>query len=192
LPEVVEFLRSNDKAFVYQELIWGHAHEYNEASGKSNASYYASYVDWLARALTDLGLLDETLIVLTSDHGFRDKSKQAEPWVYHIPLWFYATRFTPRADDRLFSHVDFKDLLFAELSGAVPAGESPLVMIVGPSGTGMLAAFEPDGSFTLLRRRGSLNLLLARQPAQSRARQPGELLQVFTQYQRRFDAQLAR
>jgi Sulfatase len=192
LPEIVEFLRKNDEAFVYQEFVWGHAHEYNEASGKSNASYYASYVDWLMRALSELGLLDQTLIVLTSDHGFRDKSKQAEPWVYRIPLWFYATRFAPRADDRLFSHVDFKDLLFAELSGTEPARESPLVMIVGPSGSGMLAGFEPDGSFTLLRRRGALNLLLARQPAGPGSRQPGELLHVFTQYKHYFDAQLAR
>jgi hypothetical protein len=192
LPEIVEFLRGNDKAFVYQEFIWGHAHEYNEASGRSNASYYASYVDWLARALAELGLLDETLIVLTSDHGFRDKSKQSEPWVYRLPLWFYATRFAPRQDDRLFSHADFKDLLLSELSGTPLASASPLVMIVGPSGTGRLAAFEPDGSFTLLRRRGGLNLLLQWQPAGPGAREPGQLLHVFEQYKHSFDAQLAR
>jgi hypothetical protein len=192
LPEIVEFLRKNDRAFVYQEFIWGHAHEYNAASGRSNTSYYASYVEWLARALAELGLLDETLIVLTSDHGFRDKSKQSEPWVYRIPLWFYATRFSPRSDDRLFSHVDFKDLLLAELSDTPLASTSPLAMIVGPSGTGMLAAFEPDGSFTLLRQRGGLRLLLEHQPASPAAHAPGELLHVFEQYKQRFDAQLAR
>jgi hypothetical protein len=191
LPELVEFLRKHDKAFVYQEFIWGHAHEYNEASGRSNTSYYSGYVERLMRALAEHGLLDETLIVLTSDHGFRDKSKQAEPWVYRIPLWFYATRFAPREDDRLFSHVDFKHLLLAELSGTQLASESPLVMIVGPSGTGMLATFEPGGSFMLLRRRGALKLLLAREQLGSGARQPGELLHVFEQYKHSFDARLA-
>jgi hypothetical protein len=190
LPEIIDFLRKHDKAFVYQEFIWGHAHEYNAASGKSNAAYYSNYVDWLTRALSELGLLDQTLIVLTSDHGFRDKSKQAELAVYQIPLLFYATRFSPQSDGRLFSHTDFKHLLFDELAGTKKVGESPRVMIVGPTGSGMLASIESDGGFVLMRRRGALNMLLEQRPAGQRAREPGQLLYLFEQYRSAFDARL--
>jgi hypothetical protein len=194
LPELIEFLRRNERAFVYQEFIWGHAYEYNAATGRSNAAYYSGYVDWLLRGLAELGVLDETLVVLTSDHGFRDKGKQAERWVYEIPLLFYATRFSARRDARLFSHVDFKELLLAELGSAGGAAlatpvESPLTLIVGPTGSGMLAAFDAAGGFTLLRRRAGLDLLLTQRPARGTLA-PGELLFLFDQYRSTFDTAL--
>jgi hypothetical protein len=193
LPRLLDFVARNERAFVYQEFIWGHAYEYNAASGKSNAAYYSSYVDALIKGLEARGLLDDTLIAITSDHGFRDKSKQAELGVYRLPLWFYATRFSARSDARLLSHVDFKDLLFDELSQEgrfVTPNER--VLIVGPTGTGMLTALSDDGGFVLMRKRGSANLLMAERPgATGRALSPDQLLYLFERYRSDFDRALS-
>jgi hypothetical protein len=114
LPDVFAFLDTNERAFLYQEFIWGHASIYNQTSGKSNAAYYSSYVDALIEHLREQGTLDESLIVLTSDHGFRDTAMQDQLGVYRIPLWFYATRFEGEERGALYSHLDFKNLLQAE------------------------------------------------------------------------------
>lgn len=155
LPEVLAFLDAHEHAFLYLEFIWGHASAYNEASGKTNTAYYSSYVDAVIAHLRARGTLDETLIVLSSDHGFRDTALQDRLGVYRIPLWFFATRFSPRRDDRLFSHLDFKDLLHHERSlGAVPVSESPFVMVVGPTGASLLSVLTRDFDFLLLKLRG--------------------------------------
>jgi len=154
LPRVLSFLDQHERAFLYQEFIWGHAAEYNRASGKSNTEYYSAYLDAVVAHLTKTGAIDDTLIVLTSDHGFRDKGLQTQRSVYQIPLWFYAKRFTAASDDRLHSHLDFKDLLLHELSPlAPPVNESPFVMIIGPTGTSFLAVLTSSGQFVLMKAR---------------------------------------
>jgi hypothetical protein len=194
LPRLVDFVANNERAFVYQEFIWGHAYEYNAASGKTNAAYYSSYVDALIAQLSARGLLDDTLIAITSDHGFRDKSKQSELAVYQIPLWFYAKRFSARREGRLFSHLDFKDLLFDELSeSAAFATPNERVLIVGPTGTGMLTAVSEDGGFVLMRQRGSLWLLAAhRLGGTARELSPEQLRYLFEHYRADFDRALRR
>ncbi len=169
LPRVFAFLDQNPRAFLYQEFIWGHASEYNEVSGRSNTEYYSSYLDAIVEHLAQTGALAQTLIVVTSDHGFRDKGQQSERSVYELPLWFYAERFAPDEDVRLFSHLDFKDLLAHELWPAQTAArESPYVLTVGPTGTGFIAALTQSGQFMLLKARaGSRYLVHAEAPARA-------------------------
>jgi hypothetical protein len=197
LPEVLSFLDAHERVFLYQEFIWGHASAYNEASGRSNADYYSSYVDALLSHLRARGTLDETLIVLTSDHGFRDTALQNQLAVYRIPLWFYATRFASQRDERLFSHLDFKDLLHHERTlGASPLAESPFAMIIGPTGASLLSVVTRDLDFMLLKLRGSEAALLhhARVDPSGRPVGPGRAgdapayLRLFEDYRRAFDA----
>jgi hypothetical protein len=192
LPKVLDFIDQNERVFVYQEMIWGHAIEYNQASGKTNTEYYSAYLDALIAHLRRTGVLDQTLIVITSDHGFRDKVLQADPDVYHVPLFFYSTRFEARDDDRLFSHLDFKDILFDELALRSPAEGDPFVMTVGPTSTSMLAVLTDTRDFMLLKRRGHANFLLRHQNLKdaSRApdpRQPAAFMRLFDDYRASFD-----
>jgi hypothetical protein len=197
LPDVLAYLDAHERAFLYQEFIWGHSVAYNEASGKSNTDYYSAYVDALIEHLRAQGSLDETLIVLTSDHGFRDTAPQNQLDVYRIPLWFYATRFAPRSDQRLFSHLDFKDLLHHERTlGAAPIRESPFTLIVGPTGASLLTVLTRERDFMLLKLRGPSASLLyqARLDAQGRAIGPAQAagtpayLRLFEDYRRDFEA----
>lgn len=191
LPKLLDFVKQNERAFVYQELVWGHDYAYNSASGKSNTAYYSGYVDVLLRGLDEAGVADDTLLVLTSDHGFRDKSLQRERWVYEIPLLFHALRFEPRSDGRLFSHVDFHDLLFSELAEATEAlSESPLVMIVGPTGSGMITAISSHNDFTVLHRRGPFWRVQTEQRTARTALMPGELRYLFESYRSLFESDL--
>jgi hypothetical protein len=201
LPEVLAFLDGHERAFLYQEFIWGHAFEYNQASGKTNTAYYSSYVDALLEHLRARGTLDETLIVLVSDHGFRDTALQHQLDVYRIPLWFYAARFTARRDDRLFSHLDFKDLLHHERSlGASAVSEAPFTMIVGPTGASLLAVVTRELDFLLLKLRSAEAALLydARFDPLGRRLAPGSAaaapayLRLFGDYRRSFEAAAPR
>jgi len=192
IPRIVDFLAASERAFVYQEFIWGHAIEYNQLSGKSNGLFYSQYTDALIAALAQRGMLDETLIVVTSDHGYRGQTAQDQLKEYRIPLWFYASRFSARSDARLLSHVDFKDLLFDELSGA-RAFSTPneQVFVQGPTGSGMWAAISERGALTLLKERAGRHMLLAQRPERRGAElTPGQILYLFERHRERFDQAL--
>jgi hypothetical protein len=114
--------------------------------------------------------------------------------VYRLPLWFYATRFSARRDNRLLSHVDFKDLLFDELSeSAAFTTPNERVMIVGPTGTGMLTTVSEEGGFVLLRQRAGMSLLMThRSGGTGRELSPDQLLYLFEHYRSDFDRLLRR
>jgi hypothetical protein len=163
LPRVLEFLDRNPRAFLYQEFIWGHASEYNKASGRTNTDYYSRYLDAVIAHLTETGALERTLIVLTSDHGIREKDDQRRREAYRLPLWFYASSLEPRQDRLLRSHMDFKNLLFAHVfADTVEPAPSPFVMVVGPTGTGFVAVVtEPNGMLLLQAREDTQRLVRA-------------------------------
>ncbi|HTU56812.1 MAG TPA: alkaline phosphatase family protein, partial [Polyangiales bacterium] len=192
LPEVMNFVERHERAFVYQEFIWGHDILYNDRSGRSNAAYYSSYVDQLLKELRARNLQDETLLVVTSDHGFRDQGLQDELWVYQIPLWFYAPRFESRAYDQLLSHLDFRELLLAELdpSSSVKPAHHPLVMIVGPTRSNMVATIGEQGSFLLFKERFGRQFLLAQRGGDELS--GDELVYAFESYRALFPKRLQK
>jgi hypothetical protein len=197
LPKVIDFITSQDKIFLFQEFIWGHAYEYNEASGRTNADYYSAYFDRVIRELDTRDLLDETLIVITSDHGFRDKGLQGQLDVYRIPLLLFSPGFSAGVDDRLLSHLDFKDILFDALApGSASIADNEIVMIVGPTGTSLLAALTKQDDFLLVKTRADTRLLLVHEnvgrtgAAHESPREPEaplSILKLFDDYRRGFD-----
>jgi hypothetical protein len=191
LPRVLDFIDQNERVFLYQEFIWGHASEYNKASGRTNTEYYSTYLDSVVQHLEQTGQLARTLIVLTSDHGFRDKGLQSERSVYQIPLLFHSTSFQGAVDERLFSHLDFKDLLLHELSDSWPAPqEDPFVMIIGPTGTSFLTVLTQPGQMLLLKSRGEARYLVHADGFSNsldQKRSAGDFLRLFADYLTYFD-----
>jgi hypothetical protein len=187
LPRVLDFLDRTPRAFLYQEFIWGHAIEYNKASGRSNTDYYSGYVDAVIAHLRQRCELERTLIVLTSDHGLREKDVQRELRVYRLPMWFYAPGLDPREDRQLRSHLDFKDLLFAHAFAGVPEPvASPFVMVIGPTGTSFLALVTEPSQLLLLKARGDTRRLEHSEGYGARPvaeRTAGDFLRLFEDYQ---------
>ncbi len=190
LPKVLDFLARNERAFVLQEMIWGHASEYNEASGLSTTAYYAKYLDALVGELARRGMLDDTLIAVTSDHGFRSKGLQSRLDAYRIPLMLYATRFSASDEPRLLSHLDFKDILFDAMQpGSVRVDHNEVVLIQGPTGTQMTAALTDQGGFLLFKTRGSIRLLLEERNLAARGSgEAASLVKMFDDYRTQFEA----
>jgi hypothetical protein len=192
LPRVLELIDRHPSLFLYQEFIWGHAAEYNQASGKTNTAYYSAYLDAIVAHLRETGALDKTLIVLTSDHGLRDKGVQRERGVYHLPLWFHAPSLTAQHERALYSHLDFKDLLFEHaFAGAPKPPPSPFVMVIGPTGTQFLTVLTEPGQLLLLKARpGSRHLVHAEGYAsrEQAARDGADFLRLYDDYQGYFGA----
>jgi hypothetical protein len=155
LPRVVDFVAANNKAFVYQELMWGHALEYNTASGKSNVQYINEYADTLWRLLEKKHLTDQTLLVITGDHGSKAQDRLAMPVNYQVPLFFFAKKMKPRRESGMYTHLDFEQLLFRELEPSRPAvPTTPFVHIVGPTNSQLRAVMDATGNFFVYRQRG--------------------------------------
>lgn len=148
LGDVVQFLSKHEKAFVFQEMMWGHALEYNRASGKGNVQYVAEYVDSLWSELKKRRMADSTLLVLTGDHGDKAEDRYDSATNYQVPLFFYSPSFRPEVDDRMRSHLDFKDLLLRELDPTRPApSPTPFVHVVGPTDTHLQFVVDSSGGF---------------------------------------------
>jgi len=192
LPKVTKFLAQHDRAFVYQEMIWGHTVEYNEASGKSNAAYYSEYLDALVAALASAGVLDDTLIAISADHGLRNKALQLEPNIGQVPLWFYAPRFQATHNQGLYSHLDFKDLLLHELiAGSAEIADNPFVFIVGPTGTSFRSVVTREGGFIVFKERDDARYLW-RQSGPKTGPTPSSYLKLFDDYRHAFERDARR
>jgi hypothetical protein len=191
LPDVLDFVDTHERAFVYQEFIWGHDADYNEMSGRTNADYYSSYLDRVVEHLRARGVLDDTLIIVTSDHGYRSKTRLDRLDSYQLPLVFFSTRFEAARNSELRSHLDFKDLLLSEAGARERLHDvNPFVMNVGPTGAGTLAVITQDDGLLLLGTRENLTFILAdrRNAAAPNLEAPGAFLALFREYRDRFDA----
>ena len=188
IDDVLGFVDTHERVFLYQEFIWGHDPEYNEMSGRTNVDYYSSYLDKVVDHLRARGELDDTLIVVTSDHGYRSKKRLDRLESYELPLFFFSTRFSSARNTELRSHLDFKDVLFYEAGARErPSKVNPFVMNVGPTGSGTLAVITADQGLLLLRMRENLAFLQA-DKRQGTLPDAGVLLGLFRDYRQRFDA----
>lgn len=97
-------------------------------------------IDRLLQGLDERGVLDDTLIVLTSDHGelFDDAGSglffhgvSLRPGVNVVPLLIYGTELDPMTSDALVSGVDVLPTIFSMVDETVPST---------PDGISVLAA----------------------------------------------------
>ena len=186
LPDVVDYLSKHEKAFVFQEFMWGHNLQYNYDSGKSNVQYVNEYVDSLWKVLTKKGLADQTLLVLTADHGDKRDDRLTDPLAYRVPLIFYANRFTPERDSTLYSHLDFKELLLRELDPRrrKPPGE-PFVEIIAPTESNTRAVVDSAGGWLVYMQRGPDTYLLKQGGARPPALAPH--VRLYDEYRKWFE-----
>lgn len=193
LPQLFERLRKHEKLFWVQQLVWGHLPDYSAKTGKSDVQSYGEMIDGLVAYLEQQGQLDDTLIVVTSDHGVRERNTETLVTTYRIPLLFYARGFERKESAALYSQIDFKDLLSSELAEQgqqVPAAS--LAMFVGPTYTSIIGAVTDAHDFMVIKNRPFARYVLAHQSHDGGAPKgnvsPHQVLELFEDYRRYFQS----
>lgn len=116
IEKVKTEIKNKDKLFLFQEFIFGHGIKYNQLKKKSNVEYYNDYLLEIYNFLENENLLNSTTIVIVSDHGVRNIKNSENSEKYKIPLIVYNNNFNATINNDLFNHIDFKQILFNELS----------------------------------------------------------------------------
>ncbi|PIU22160.1 MAG: hypothetical protein COT14_02540 [Candidatus Diapherotrites archaeon CG08_land_8_20_14_0_20_30_16] len=109
----LEKLAHSENIFVLDEFIYGHTHKYIEEKKQTRLEYYNDFFYDFYTYLEENNLLDDTLIVITSDHGLKDPSSSLTIEGYKIPLIFIANDLNYFLNNNLLSHMEFKDILFS-------------------------------------------------------------------------------
>lgn len=191
LPDIVRFLAEHERAFVYQEMMWGHDLEYNRVSGKSNVQYVAEYVDSLWQELERRHLADGTLLVLTGDHGAKEEDRTQMAVNYQVPLYFYAKSLTPSVERGMYTHLDFQELLLRELEpGRALPPPVPFVQVVGPTDSHLRIVVDSSGGVLGLTERGGQSYVAFSSPTHA----PDAPLhqRMFEQYRRWWEGTVSR
>ena len=148
LEDVVNLCRSPDRRFIFQEMVAGHAAVWTEKTGIEPLVYYDRYFTKLYNRLDQEGLLQGTLMIITSDHGPR--SGPADPASYHLPLLLVAPDLAPGTEPGFLSHLDFADLVKARLDGSGPARQAERIFSVGCTVDYIYGTLGGDGSYAFI------------------------------------------
>jgi hypothetical protein len=149
--DMMDFLKTNRKAFVLQEMVYGHTVAWKQKTGIETMEYYNQYFNKTINELKKNNLLDSTLIVVVSDHGPRNEPYNIEN--YHIPLLFYSNDIYNSTNSEFLSHIDFKDILLETISDFKYVPTENDLYIVGNSGEMIYGTIKKDGKYVFINNR---------------------------------------
>ena len=161
LRRMVEELSAHPRVFLLQEGVYGHIPDYYQATGKSSVQYYGEHLEELAKELERRGLWENTLLVVTSDHGIRDWDWRRRLWTYRLPLLFINPRFSRREINGLYNQSDFPALLAAELSETEPPPGRRVSVFVGCTNSSLLGCITDQDDLMVVKARRWRSYLLA-------------------------------
>jgi len=148
IPQIRDFIKSNldENYFFYQELIFGHGEDYLVQSGLSRPEYYNNYFNEVYEILNEFEILNDSLIIITSDHGDKGYFSK-EPYHYNIPLILIDSDFNQREVKELYSHLSFKDILLSVLSNQSLPNPEKEVFLIGQTLSNEIGYLNYDFSF---------------------------------------------
>ena len=149
--DMMNFLRNNDKAFILQEMVYGHTVAWKQKTGIATMDYYNQYFQKTIDELKRNNLLDSTLIIVVSDHGPRNEPYNTAN--YHIPLLFFSTDIKNNENDEFLSHIDFKDVLIEAITGIDFIPLENALYTVGNSGEFIYGTIKKDGKYIFINNR---------------------------------------
>jgi membrane-anchored protein YejM (alkaline phosphatase superfamily) len=136
-----------------QEFIFGHGNDYMEKLNKSRVRYYNDYLLELYNYMQVNDLLDNTTIVVVSDHGdkgYMQKSIDS----YKIPMVVVNNNLEYKEIDDLKSHVDFKDILLSYFGGFNYTSQSEGRFLIGQTQSREVGYIDLNGDYFLTKRVG--------------------------------------
>ena len=123
----------NKNIFFVQELIYGHGEEYMRRGSKSRVRYYNDYLIDLYEVIKTNEIENDSIILIMSDHGekgyFNKKISN-----FKIPLVIIDKELEHREIDSLYSHLNFKDLLFYYMANKEMPTANKEIYFVGQTG----------------------------------------------------------
>ncbi len=161
LPRLFDLFDQRPRLFLLQEAVFGHIGEYEQSSGKTPVEYYGDYLQAVWERLAERGLLDTTLLVVTSDHGIRDWDYRTRRWALRLPLWFINPRFQGQAVDGLYNQSDFPALLLSELADVPPPAPRQVSAYVGCTNSSLVGAVSAEGDLLVVKDRRYRKYVLA-------------------------------
>jgi len=145
--KVIELLK-NEKIVVLHEMVYGHASDWEEETGIRQMDYYWKYFNSVYDKLKENNILDNTLIVLVSDHGPRDDLTDIEN--YKVPLLICSSDSVAKINDNFSSHLDFKNILMSKLFGTEVKFDDTIYTI-GSSLTLVYGKIKANGEYIFIK-----------------------------------------
>lgn len=149
--EIFDLLKNNSKAFIFQEMVYGHTAEWIEKTGLKPIEYYNKYFNAFYEELEKTNLLDSTLLIITSDHGPRINATDRRH--YNIPLIFCARDIEHSTNDKFLSHLNFKDVLLETISGIKDSSDTKEMFTIGNSGELVYGRISEDQKYIFINNR---------------------------------------
>ncbi len=150
LKDAKEIIINNENVFLFQEFIYGHSYKHIIDNKTSRTEYYNNYLNEIYSFLEENDLLDETLIIITSDHGSRALNNMKISDGYKIPLLFISKDINKQEDYALLSHLDFKDILFKFILDVNNITENDTVMFVGATESNLIGFKNNKNEFGII------------------------------------------
>jgi len=151
LEDIINMLKKSQRSFAFQEMVYGHTAEWKEKTGKGAIEYYNSYFNRFVAKLKENNMLDNTLLIITSDHGPRDNPYTTRN--YHIPLVIFASDLRQRSNAEFLSHLDFKDLVLELIANKQFTPQQELIYTIGNSGEFVYGIIVSSGKHVFINNR---------------------------------------
>jgi hypothetical protein len=148
IEDVVDLCRRPGRTFIMQEMVCGHSPIWTEETGVEPLTYYDRYFSRLYDRLKEEGLLEGTLIAITSDHGPRPHP--TDPNSYRLPLLLVAPDLVAGEEPGFLSHLDFADILLARLAGEPTPAQAERIFVVGSSVGFVYGMMDRKGAYALI------------------------------------------
>lgn len=148
LSTVVNFMRSHQQTFVLHELVHGHSPDWIMKTGIPQVEYYDRYIQAITHVLDSTGLGDQTLVVVVSDHGPRERSADINN--YHVPLLITGASVPGDVDSSFVSHMNLSSIISGFLVGSGSVANRTSLFVVGSTEKWVYGQITSEGSFLFI------------------------------------------
>lgn len=148
IAAMVDAAARQGRSFTLHEMVYGHSPEWQAKTGKTPSAYADEYLSDLTQQLAVKNLLNNSLIVVVSDHG--ERARMADPENYRVPLLVIGKTIESGTNSALFSHLDLPAMIKGWLTGESLPESRSFVDVVGSTERWVYGRLTDAGSFLFI------------------------------------------
>lgn len=142
LDYIVRSMQQYEKTFILHELAYGHSSEWQVACGKTQLQYCNEYLCELTEIIQAAGLEQDTLFIIVSDHGLRDRSADVKN--YRIPLLMTGKTLGAKTNTDFLSHLELPAIVFEMLGNNSSPKRPERIFCIGSSEKWVYGCIDQD------------------------------------------------